>query len=568
MLASRDNLHRENGQQNLIRCSILHRSALRRSQREDAPVSLTNTRQTAIQLQHIHCSVTHISRHFTMSLLDLPPEIIDYIINFTGPAGLEGFVLTCKAVYERAKTQIEDHNLLRRHWKHTTNQGTARRGDTLSVLYEISRNPIIAEYIETLSLWDRRSDDDINSQDAMHDFRDDEQAMQQIKNLLRDAEYFQNVDLEEWWVDILEEDKATDIESTDKLYATVALLALLPNLKTLQLPDRWHEVRSDEAAEALVPLVESLVTISNDNTHKRRWQALQSLQTILPFTEEGYDVRVGLQCLQPFMVLNNIRNLYAVSCVALDDDWGGIPFHWRYASNSPLTRIELASCCMDARGLDALLSHTPAVTIFRYSHQTKWDGLEFDWNPGEFLQTLANRLGKQLLELAITVDELHGEIINGLSSFHSFLRLWKLELDVIPFCGPPLESGQRLGRDAFIPDGAEAWTHSDIPCLGDMLPESIREVHLNTDFPLPSEQSLKSLVKNIINRRKDKLRRLDLCIIRQYQNNTAQEIADRHEVTLEVFDMNVMNPRSRAMMPLWKREFDLRVGGIVTADVS
>ncbi|KAJ4984413.1 hypothetical protein SVAN01_10120 [Stagonosporopsis vannaccii] len=499
-----------------------------------------------------------------MRLLDLPPEIIDYILDFAGPTGLEGFVLSCKAVYERATTQIQNHNALRQRWRHTTNQGVSRRGDTLSILFEISRNPVIAEYIETLSLWDRRSDDDIGSQVA-DDFRGDETSLQQIKGLLRNAEFFEDANLEQWWADILEEDQAVNVESVDKLYATIALLALLPNLKTLQLPDAWHEVRSDEAAEALVPSVENLVSLSNDQTHKRRWQALQSLETIMPFTEEGYDVRVGLQCLQPFMALNSIRNLYAVSCVAIDDDWGGIPFHWRHASKSPLTRLELASCCMDSHGLDALLAHTPAITTFKYSHQTKWDGLQYDWNPGEFLQTLADRLGKQILDLAITVDELHGEIINGLSSFHRFPNLLKLEVDVIPFCGPPLESGQRLGRDAFVPSGALAWTHSDIPCLGDMLPDSIREVHLNTDFPLPSEQALKSLVKNIVDRRKDKLRFLERCVIRQYQSDTAQDIANRHEVILEVFDMDVTDPRARAMMPLWKREFDQKVGGIVTA---
>ncbi|KAF3011149.1 hypothetical protein E8E13_011479 [Curvularia kusanoi] len=499
-----------------------------------------------------------------MRLLDLPPEIIDYILEFAGPAGLEGFVLSCKAVYERATTHIQKHNALRRRWKNTSNQGTARRGDALSLLYEISREPVIAEYIESLSLWDRRTVREIDSEEQPRNFRDDEEELLQIKALLRNAEFFRSADLETWWSEILEEDRTTDAESIDKLYATMALLALLPNLKTLQLPDRWHEVRGDEAAAALVPSVEHLISMSNDKTGKRGWQALQSLETIMPFVEEGYDVRVGLQCLQPFMALNSIRNLYAVSCVAVEDDWGGIPFHWRYASKSPLTRIELASCCMDAEGLDSLIAHTPAVTVFKYSHQTKWDGLQYDWNPGEFLATLANRLGKSLTELAITVDELHGEIINGLSSFHSFSKLVHLEVDVIPFCGPPLESGQRLGRNAFVPAGAVAWTHCDIPCLGDMLPESIREVHLNTDFPLPSEQSLKSLVKNIIDRRKDKLRHLDRCVIRQYQSDTAQDIADRHEVILEIFDMDASNPRERAMMPLWKREFDQKVGGIVT----
>ena len=278
---------------------------------------------------------------FMMGLLDLPPEIIDHVLDLAGPAGLEGLVLSCKAVYERAKVQIRDHNTLRRKWGHTNNQGLTRRADTLSVLYEITQNPIIAEYIETLDLWDRRPNEEISStrSSITNDFRDNEESMEKIKQLLHDAEFFQTADLEEWWTEIMEEDQAIEEETCDKLHATVALLALLPNLKTLQLPDRWHEVRSGEAAEALVPSVESLVSMSNDNASKRRWRALQSLETILPFVEEGYDVRIGLQCLQPFMALHSIRNLYAVSCVAIDDDWGGIPFHWRHATKSPLTRI-------------------------------------------------------------------------------------------------------------------------------------------------------------------------------------------------------------------------------------
>lgn len=213
-----------------------------------------------------------------------------------------------------------------------------------------------------------------------------------------------------------------------------------------------------------------------------------------------------------------------------------------------------------------MLAHTPNLTTLKYSHQTKWDGLEYDWNPGEFLQVIANFCGEQLLELAITIDELHGEVVNGLSSFMRFPKLKKLEVDVEAFCGPPLESGQRLGRDAKIPENATAWTHIDIPCMGDMLPASIRELHVNTDFPQPSEMALYALFKNIVDRRKDKLLLLDKAVIRQYRSGTAQGVADNHAVILEIFDQNVPNPRPRSMMPQWKREFDTKVGGIVTTD--
>jgi hypothetical protein len=498
-----------------------------------------------------------------MGLLDIPPEIIDLIINLTLPDGIESFSLSCRVIYERAQSAIKCHNNLKRRWRHTTNASPARRGDTLSILYEISCEPITAEYILFLGLWDRRAEHEVDRGQDGYDFRNDEDAMQRIKELLSSAEYNSDADPEEWWPHILSEDAADEEENVDKLFATVALLALLPNLKTLQLPDRWHEVRKAEAAETLVPYVELLVSKSNDS--KRRLRPLASLETLLPFVEEGYEVRAGLQCLQPFMTLKGIRNLYGVSCVAVEDDWGDVPtFQWpNPALKSPLTRIELASCCMDAGGLSSLLVNTPAVTIFRYSHQTKWDGLEYDWNPGEFIEALSIHCGDRLEELAITIDELHGEIVNGLSSFLRFTKLRRLEVDVLPFCGPPLESGQRLGHNAIIPARDKPWTHIDIPCMGDMLPPSICELTVNTDFPDPSEQALKALFKNIKDRKRDQLRNLEKAVIRQYKSSSAQQLADNFGVSLEAFEMNVADPRARSMMPLWKREFDSFVGGIV-----
>jgi hypothetical protein len=221
---------------------------------------------------------------------------------------------------------------------------------------------------------------------------------------------------------------------------------------------------------------------------------------------------------------------------------------------------------MDGSGLAPLLANTPALTVFKYSHQTKWDGLQHDWNAGEVLETLANYCSESLVEIAITIDEMHGDIINGLSSFLRFKTLEKLEVDVECFCGPPLESGQRQGRDARIPIGEDQWRHIDIPCMGDMLPPSMRELHVNTDFPEPSKDALQALFKNIVIRRKDTLTRLHTAIIRQYRSSSAKEIADRHETHLEAFDEDVPNPRPRSMMPLWKRQFDNTVGGVVMAD--
>ncbi|KAL6710599.1 hypothetical protein ACN47E_008647 [Coniothyrium glycines] len=500
-----------------------------------------------------------------MRLLDLPPEILDLIIDRTLPHGIESFVLSCKAVHRRATSQIERHNALKQRWRRTTNVSPIRRGDTLSIIREIAREPQIAHYIQSLDLWEWRVKSPVSSSHDDDDFRNHADTMETIKTLLRSTEYFAKTDLESWWENMLQEDRANDDDHLDKLYATIALLALLPNLQTLQLPDRWHEVRNTEAGEGLVPAIEAMVALANAEGHQQK--PLAGLHTIFPFVEEGYDVRVGLQCLQPFMTLKSLKNLYAVSCVAIDEDWLGLTFHWPNPSiKSSLTRIEFASCCMNAGGLAHLLPNTTNLAIFRYSHQTKWDGLEHDWNPGELLEILANYCSETLTELAITIDELHGEIENGLSSFMRLPHLSKLEVDVQAFCGPPLESGQRLGRNARVPPGQDPWTYLDIPCMGDMLPPSVRELHVNTDFPEPAEQALRSLFKNIVDRRKDKLILLQKVVIRQYRSTSAKVMADEHAVILEGFDEGVENPRPRSMMPQWKREFDATVGGIVSAD--
>lgn len=502
-----------------------------------------------------------------MKLLDLPPEILDSIITSSAPKGLESFALSCKTIYLRSTAQIKQHNALKKRWSLTTNASPARRGDTLAILCEIAREPIIAEYIRFLSLWDRRSADEISDGPNLYDFRNDNRAMKNIKEFLYRAPYFAraHADANEWWEAIIREDQAEDDETIDNLFATVVLLSLLPNLETLQLPDRWHEVRGTEAAGDLVSSVESLITMATAG--KSESNPLANLERMFPFVEEGYDVRVGLQCLQPFMVLPNMHYLYAVSCVAVSGDWQGIPFLWPNPSlRSPLTRVEFACCCMDASGLSVLLANTPALTVFKLSHQSKWDGLEFDWNPGEILEALAHHAGERLTEIAITIDELHGEIINGLSSFMRFSKLQTLEVDVESFCGPPVESGQRCGQNGSIPPGAKPWTHVDIPCMGDMLPTSICELHVNTDFPRPSVQALLALFKNIKDRRQDKLLQLEKAVIRQYRSSSVLEIANGFGLILEVFDKDAVRPRPRSMMPQWKREFDDLVGGIVMAD--
>ncbi|KAF2635230.1 hypothetical protein P280DRAFT_198024 [Massarina eburnea CBS 473.64] len=493
-----------------------------------------------------------------MRLIDLPLEMLDNILDLSLPSGLEGLALSCKAMYERATPQIRRHNELRRKWRRTSNHQGQRIDDTLPILYEISREPIVAEYIEELDLWDDRDryDDEgiIRAEATAEKFRkgsaDSAAVREMITKSLRS--YDADVDARGFWKDTTKADLSTEDEGfAETPYTVIALLSLLPNIHTLRLPSWWvgTELEARAVLEAMV------AAVSGDNRYGR---PLSKLKTILPSMHAGYEEKMGLKAFMPLLTLKSLTEVYLVSAVAVDDGYTGMPFQWTAAPGiaSSLTHIELVSCCMDADGISGLVAHTPALTVFKYSHETKYHGCQHDWNPGTFAEALAHYCGNTITEVALTIDELYGAIINGASSFRSFPKLEKLEVDIQVFCGPPVESGQRGGDDAFIPDGDTPWSEHDIPCIGSMLPVSIREVQINVDNPEPDEEALHALLKNLKQQRMERLHLLERVIIRQYGGSSALEMATDAGATLESFDRDLDR---RMDMPEWKRKFHDRV---------
>ena len=496
-----------------------------------------------------------------MSLLSLPLEIIDIIIDLSLPSSIEELSLVCKAIYERAQVQIVRHNTLKQQWKRANNYRTGRLDDTLGILDAIAQDPLIAEYIEVLDLWDERglSDED----EDFLDFRGDVDSMERVKTLITSSTFLKEsgVDPEAWWDKMMkEEGTRIDHDNTEVSCTAITLLGLLPNLKSIRLDPGWQHFSPDQPdGEILLSVLQSIISRTGQ-TGDSRQQPLSQLRTILPFMHPGYEDKAALQSVQPFLEIPAISELYLVSAVAVDDGYTGFPFKWSTPILAPnLTRIELVASCIDAEGISELLRHTPNVTVFKYAHETKWHGCQHDWNAGAFVEAVAHHCGNTIIDLAITIDELYGEIINGVSSLLAFPHLERLEVDVTVFRGPPLESGQQLGEGGSVPEGATAWVETDIPCIGSMLPDSIVEAQINTDFPNPDEKALAGLLKNLRSQRMERLHKLERCIIRQYKAESARLYAEMAGATLETFDFEIENPRALNMMPAWKREFNERI---------
>ncbi|KAF2440052.1 hypothetical protein P171DRAFT_435872 [Karstenula rhodostoma CBS 690.94] len=499
-----------------------------------------------------------------MGFLNLPPEIIDVVLDLSLPSGIQGLSLVCKALHGRARSQIGRHNALKRQWASANNYRTGKLDDTLGILNAIALNPLVAEYIEHLDLWDERS---LDEEDVdLLDFRGDVDAMARVKEFVTSLPFLTEagIDTEAWWNRMMDEERSrTDEDNTEVSCTTITLLGVLPNLKSIRLDPGWQNF-SPGAEQYGLPLDGLMSIIDKASLVGNSCQRpLSQVKSILPFMHTGYEEKAALQSIQPFLELGSVSEVYLVSAVAVDDGYTGYPFEWSTPTLAPqLTRLEFLSCCIDAGGISELLSHTPVLKAFKYSHETKWHGCEHDWNAGTFVEAVARHCGNTITELAITIDEIYGEIINGVSSLHSFPNLEYLEVDVHIFRGPPVESGQEQGHNAIVPEGDSPWEENDIPCIGSMIPGNVVEIHINTDFPMPDEKALNSLLKNLRSQRQERLFKLERCIIRQYTAESARICAERAGATLETFDLAVENPRARNMMPVWKREFDERVSGL------
>ncbi|KAJ4291121.1 hypothetical protein N0V90_010319 [Kalmusia sp. IMI 367209] len=88
-------------------------------------------------------------------LLNLSNELVDEIALQLLPGTIEAFALSCKTIYAKCKHAINKHNDYRAKCSTWKNHGP-RRDDVFYFLYEIARDPLVVQYVDTLSFWDRR----------------------------------------------------------------------------------------------------------------------------------------------------------------------------------------------------------------------------------------------------------------------------------------------------------------------------------------------------------------------------------------------------------------------------
>lgn len=521
-----------------------------------------------------------------MALLDLPPELLNDIVDLTLPDGLESFVLTCKTIHEIGKSHIARHNSYRQEWKHVVCPENTSSLMFIQLFNAIAGDPLIACYIESvefLGLNHSQADYHRIFQGSTYYERPQrtEAALAGVKQLLHHSRYLELAmqDPDTWFQELC---PVSDGDQQAQ-HGTVFLLTLLPNLKELSLPFAWKDLMRRQPAldtgrgresrpNTDLDVWSVLDTITQEaNEPTSNTAALSKLERILPHANMSYETRNGMYELETFLALPSMREVYTCNLLAVDDKHTGIPFWWRYANlDSGLRKIELVACCIDGGGISELVRHTPQLESLKYSHHTKWHGCLHDWDAGEFVGAIGKERGSTLKELAVTIDCLFGDVEIGVASMKEFQALENLELDVRVFCAPSADFGDRRGIAGF---GRKGWTLKSVPCLADILPPSLKRASLFTGSCDDGERDedilgLKSLFLHFADKQCSMLPGLRSLTVRsangelQWQDLTEPRLDPKGTLSpAAIRELGLGGAASEAgRQPTWKEEFHRRFG--------
>ncbi|KAH9992016.1 hypothetical protein F4779DRAFT_609426 [Xylariaceae sp. FL0662B] len=477
-----------------------------------------------------------------MSLQGLPPELLCDVIEHSMPEGFENLMVTCRKIYECGQRFIERHNARKRAWRYVNFDSAHTHLFALVWLHQIVREPILARYIEVFEF----SPDGVEFEPGIYwlerareqkKLQNDPSEMDEIKEFIEGSPYLRmaGVDAQDWTNKMLSYFTVNShYSSASQMFVFTFILTLLPNVKTLLLPNfmkgdigHCQECGRFQADPAVWSVMEA---IRNNIGKVLQGASLGKLSNLQVIGRANYDTRIRLHTLSSFLAMPSITELYATDCVAImNDRMIGVPYEWRYPDiNSSLRTIELVHCCMDSGRVAQLLAHTPHLRSFKFSRAAKRYHDGSDWDAGAFIATIGKHVGHQLEDLAVTLEDLDTGITTGVTSMRDFTKLKTLELDLRVFDGPATDPGGKYGQHKeVLGEGPVPWTRESITPLTQILPTSLERLDLFSSGSADDLDLLHRLLHNFAIARSEALPNLESCLIRY--NGLADSIPEDYK---------------------------------------
>ena len=427
-----------------------------------------------------------------MHLLELPNELLTFIIQDTLPEGFESFLLTCKAVLVIGESFISRYNQLRKTYQHFKYLPPPYRWvetpgtfvSSIQLLREIIHEPIIARYIQNADFKYEQILDNCDPK-LVEILCEDSDINAGLSRLLNESPYLRAAgENPAKWLDAI-------LSGQGLRYATTFLLTLLPNVRKLATPANWKHLEAGSSPESpetpnIWRVLDVIVKRANDDVTGSA--SLAKLKSLNPMCIKGYDNRHEMQNVTPFLAIESIREFNGASLIAVDDGHTGYPFDPRYESfGTRLEHIELMGCLFDVKEFTKFIINMSRLRTFKFSYETKWHGCGYDCNAGAIIAALMAATGKTLEVLSLFELACDGTIFTGVTDMTGFKNLKELELDTTWLSGPPYH--QFIGVDGYKIGSIG----SEVPRLADLLPPSIMRLKVMSpghDQAMASQQSL------------------------------------------------------------------------------
>jgi hypothetical protein len=409
-----------------------------------------------------------------MTLLSLPNELLGRIVQETMPEGFENFVLSCKAVYNTSGILLEQHNTMRRRYKHFKYRGAGDLSDqetcasSPQLIARIAADPLIAKYMVSADFKEDSIPEDEDNVEALVQLLENSW---EVRSLFDDSPYLKEAGVDPSAALRYIVDQCVPEEGDPSLTATL-LLSLLPNVTEIALPKEWEQLESNrrylqrrtEIPWNMWPLLEAIVKRANDPSDSSA--GLSKLASLLPSAAWGYENRWKLSTFTPFLSITSLRRFCAGSCRAIDDGYTGAAFNIpEYKSfGMGLEVVELAGAVVDGRELLKFLPRLPRLKTFRLSYETKWHGCGHNYDAGAAMTAIEDSVGHQLEELSFSILNCFGDIESRVMSMKEFTKLKRLGLDM-------------EALPVYIGDQTDIHLN-EIPRLCDLLPPTVESLVL------------------------------------------------------------------------------------------
>ncbi|KAE8313101.1 hypothetical protein BDV41DRAFT_269585 [Aspergillus transmontanensis] len=465
------------------------------------------------------------------SLLGLPLELLEQIVQETIPADFEATALSCKTLFAASTPFLPQYTTRRKrfqnftfsrkvkkpegtrefdsgvYWDNVTQETGIQIVTTRGLLEYIARDHSVAQYIQSIDL-----------RGTPNEGEEDEEVMNSLE--VEVPETLRNLVLTSPFIEAVggnPNDWIGGIQYSD-IDADVFLLTLLSQVRKVTLHPRWDGLASRQTRSIigmrntlrngrLWPVLK-LMTHRANNLEEYPDAPLSKLSVVRPSRDMGYNEKSPLTLFVPLLAINSVSEVSLSSCVFKNDGYTGIAFDPMvkcYSIN--LRKLTLEACVAGPEELSQLLLRIPNLEIFKFSHETKYHGCGYNWNIGAFLDTVQNICAKTLKELSVTILGPWGNKGATLVDMTRFQKLTVLELDVDMLCGPPYDPSMRdLEWTESESAGSPAW-----PKLINMLPVSIKRfnLHLHT-FSGDHLQCISHLVEGLSDARVTKLPDLEM----------------------------------------------------------